>query len=93
MAYDFPPDLIAAQQALDAADAAVNQLAARWPSSLAVLAGEATVPDGLRDELAAAREERLRLLEARDRHTFWAGVDDRYKAGMALWRAARGAAG
>ncbi|MEV8638874.1 hypothetical protein AB0395_45185 [Streptosporangium sp. NPDC051023] len=44
------------------------------PSSVAIVAGEAEVSEEQRAELAEAREARLQVLEALDRHSFWGQV-------------------
>jgi len=45
--------------------------------------------DGDREQLAAARAERLDLIGELDRHTFWKDAGNRFEADMALKRAAR----
>lgn len=86
---DIPEDVIAAQRAYDAADAAVQGVVARMPSGVAIAAGETSIDEELRAELGQVRAERLqRLKELRD-HPWWQQAGDPLKAEAALRRAAR----
>ncbi|GAA3077711.1 hypothetical protein [Streptosporangium carneum] len=51
--------------------------------------GAAEVTEKQRAELAGVREARLVALEVPDRHPWWATVEDRYAARLALRRAAK----
>ncbi|GAA3077735.1 hypothetical protein [Streptosporangium carneum] len=86
--YEFPSDLIEAQQAYWAADARVQEVTDALPSSLAIVSGEAVMSDEQRAELEQVRAARLDALEVLDRHPRWATVEDRYAARLALRRAA-----
>ncbi|MEV0830924.1 MULTISPECIES: hypothetical protein [Streptosporangiaceae] len=88
--YEFPDDLLAAQRAYYKADEHVQEATDEMPSSVDVLAGEAQVSQEQRDELAAARTARLDALDILNRHPFWAAMDNRHAAWMALQKAARG---
>lgn len=86
---DFPQDLIDAQRAYYAAEAEVERVTNALPSSVDVVAGTATFTDKQRAELAAARAERLRLVDILYRHPFREGVDDQHAARLELQRQAR----
>ncbi|WP_436759312.1 hypothetical protein [Streptosporangium sp. V21-05] len=88
--YEIPEDLIEAQRAFYEADERVQAATDAMPSSVAVLAREAAVSEEQREELAAARAERLRLVDVLYRHPWFQTVDDPHKARMALQKAARG---
>ncbi|GAA4221588.1 hypothetical protein FHR32_005147 [Streptosporangium album] len=83
--YEFPPDLLDAQRAYVAAHARVQEVTDALPSSMATLAGEAEVSEEQREELAAARAERLRWVSVLYAdHPWWATVDNPAKARAAL---------
>ena len=86
---DIPPAAIEAQQAYDAANAEAERLTALMPPSVAVAAGEASIPQELRDELEAARSRRLDALDTLRERKRELGGDDPLKAEAALRKAAR----
>jgi|GEM_PF-2849627 len=92
MSDEIPADLLDLQRAFYEADARVQEVADAMPSPVAVLAGEAEVSEGQREELAAARAERLRIVDELYRHPWFTTVDDPHKARMALQKAARSGA-
>ncbi|MEV8634944.1 hypothetical protein AB0395_25145 [Streptosporangium sp. NPDC051023] len=87
--YEFPADLLELQRAYWAADARVLEVTEALPPSPAIVAGEAEISEEQRAELAEAREQRLRALEAMNNHAWWATVPTRYAAWMALQKAAK----
>jgi hypothetical protein len=89
--YELPEDLIEAQRAFYAAEARCAELVAAQPSPVSVAALEAEVGDEQRQALAAAREERLQIVERLHRHPFWSTVDagDKMKVQAKLREAAR----
>ncbi|WP_055477563.1 hypothetical protein [Sphaerimonospora mesophila] len=89
--YDFPSDLIEAQRAFLAADARCEELAQQGPPATAIVEGTAAMPENLRQELEAARAERLRLISVLYGHPFWGEIpqSDWFAARMALREAAQ----
>jgi hypothetical protein len=86
---DLPTDVIEAQRAYDAADARVQELSAALPSSVAVLAGEATWDEKAVADLLEARAERLRMLEVLRDLPWWETVPSKLDAERQLRVAAR----
>lgn len=89
--FDFPADLLDLQRAWYAADARCEEIAASLPRAADVVAGVAEPTDQQRDELAAARAERLRLSGALLGHGWWVTVEAKHRleAKAALRDAAR----
>lgn len=87
--YDFPDDLLQLRRAWLEADARCDEIAARLPSSVDVVALEAEKDEEGIASLVEARSERLELTEEINRHAFWEGCDNRYSAWMALNKAAK----
>lgn len=89
--FDIPADLLELQRAWYAADARCQEISAALPRSADVAAGVAEPTPGQRDELAAARAERLRLTETLLEHGWWATVEKKHRlpAKAALREAAR----
>ncbi|MET8334346.1 hypothetical protein [Streptosporangium canum] len=88
--YEFPPDLIAAQQAFWAAEKRVSKAYAALPSSVDIAAQEADVTEEQQQELDDARAEQGRCIDAIYGHSFWDDVSDKFGAKVALQKAARG---
>lgn len=88
--YDLPEDLIQLKRDFLAADAECREIAEQLPSSVAVLAGEAEPDLGRQAQLDAARARRLEVVRQLYRHEWWATVDNRYQADVALTKAAKG---
>jgi len=90
--YEFPSDLLEAQRAFLAADARVTEINAQMPRPTAIAAGEATIPDELRQAHAGAWAERDRTLDVLYGHSWWMEVprEEHFKARMALRKAAQG---
>lgn len=82
--YTVPGDLIALKQAWREAVDLCGRLAQALPMSSDVLAGRATVTQGQKDELDAARVDQRRLVLEIHRHPWWATVDNRQFADRAL---------
>jgi len=76
MSYELPEDLIALKRDFLAAETRLAGLS----------------EDGSREEWQAAYLDCQRLAVELDGHPYWSGVDNRYKAGMALLSAAKEAA-
>jgi hypothetical protein len=91
--YMLPEDLIEAKRAFYTAEARCQELVDAEPSPTAIIALEAEISDEQREALAAAREERLQIVEQIHRHPFWAGVEagDKMKVQAQLRNAARDA--
>ncbi|MFI7691814.1 hypothetical protein ACIBQ6_22285 [Nonomuraea sp. NPDC049655] len=89
--HELPVDLIEAQRAFYRAEERCAELVAAEPSPVAVAALEAELSDEQRQALAAAREERLQIVERIHRHPFWKDVEagDRIKVQARLREAAR----
>ncbi|WP_329243118.1 hypothetical protein OG417_45340 [Actinoallomurus sp. NBC_01490] len=87
--FRIPGDLIAAQRAYYMAEARCEQIFSAHPRPTDIAAGRAEITDEQRVELAAARGERLRLVEALNDHPWWATVDNRLRAKQALRTAAQ----
>lgn len=87
---DMPAEAIAAQQAFDAADAAVRELVERLPSGVAIAAGEASISDEQRAEVQHARDARLAALHVLRAERAQLGGDNPVKLETALRQAARG---
>ncbi|MEU6710035.1 hypothetical protein ABZ897_01035 [Nonomuraea sp. NPDC046802] len=85
-----PAEAIAAQQAFDAATAEVQRVNALMPSSLAVGAGDASIPDELRAEWKKAWDARMDALWALREAKNWVGNGGPKAAEAALRLAARG---
>ncbi|MGI5273139.1 hypothetical protein ACQEUU_37685 [Nonomuraea sp. CA-218870] len=73
MAYDLPEDLIALKRAFLAAETRLASLS----------------ETGSREDWQAAYQECQRLAVEIDRHPYWATVDNRHSAWMALQAAAK----
>lgn len=76
MSYDLPDHLITLKRDFLAAEARLEELS----------------EDGSREEWQAAYLDCQRLAVELDGHPYWATVDNRYQAGMALLAAAKEAA-
>ncbi|MEV4246946.1 hypothetical protein AB0J63_26475 [Streptosporangium canum] len=87
--YEFPPDLIAAQQAFWKAEQRVSAAYAALPSSVSIAAQEADVTEEQQRELDEARAEQGRCIDAIYGHSFWDDVADKYAAKVALQKAAK----
>lgn len=88
--YNVPADLLDAQRAFYTADELAQEIADAMPSSVAIAAGEATIPDEQRQALEEARAERGRLIDVLyGPHHWWGTVGDKYAARMALQQAAK----
>ncbi|TDD31527.1 hypothetical protein E1286_44820 [Nonomuraea terrae] len=87
--YDLPDDLLQLKVDFLAASAACERIANRIPSHVAVLAMEAEPEPELQAELEAERGRRLDIVMQIHRHDWWATVDNRQKADMALLAAAK----
>lgn len=85
----IPQDVIDAQRAYDAADAAVHKVCEGLPSGAAIAAGEATLSDEQRAELGRVRAERLDRLAALHDNPWWKQAGDPLRAEAALRKAAR----
>ncbi|MEU4576591.1 hypothetical protein [Nonomuraea sp. NPDC023979] len=90
-AYEPPADLLDLRKAFVATEAQLANLRQAHPSPTAIAAGEAELTDEQRVEWAAALDESRRLAEEIHRHSWWATVDNRHSAWMALQSAAVGA--
>ena len=90
--YEFPTDLIDAQQAFQAADAKVAEIHARMPRPTAIAAGEATISDELAQAHEEARAERGRVLDVLYGHPWWLEIprEEHEAARTALRQAAAG---
>ncbi|MDP4501092.1 hypothetical protein [Nonomuraea turcica] len=86
--YEPPSDLIDLRKAFLASEAMLAELRQTHPAPTAIAAGEAELSDDQRVEWAAALDELRRLAEEIGRHAWWAQVDNRHSAWMALRRAA-----
>ncbi|MEU6725446.1 hypothetical protein ABZ917_17200 [Nonomuraea wenchangensis] len=89
MAYDPPADLLALKEQFLAIEARIAELRQTHPAAVAIVAGEAELSDEQRVEWAAAMDESRRLAEEIHRHGWWAEVDNRHSAWMALQKAAK----
>lgn len=87
--YDFPPSLLEAQRAYDAADARVQEVTDALPSSMAVLSGEAEISMEQRQALADARADRLHRLAVLYHDAWWDAVEDQRAARLQLQEAAK----
>jgi hypothetical protein len=89
--FDIPVDLVELQRAWYAADVRCQEISVVLPRAADVVAGVAEPTGQQRDELTAARAERLRLSEALQGHGWWADVEPehRLEAKAALRDAAR----
>ncbi|OPG10571.1 hypothetical protein [Microbispora sp. GKU 823] len=89
--YEFPTDLIEAQRAFLAASIKVAEIDAQYPRPTAIAAGEASIPDELRQAHAEAWAERDRTLDVLYGHSWWMEVPraEHHAARMALRKAAQ----
>jgi hypothetical protein len=88
--YDIPDDLLQLKRDYLAADQRCHEIADGLPSSVSVLAMEMEPDPGGQADLVEARAERLLALEEMNRHSWWSSAGDRYAAGVALMKAAKG---
>jgi hypothetical protein len=86
---EISDEAIAAQQAFDAADAAVHRLRAAEPSGVAIAAGEAEISDEHRAKVQQAREARLAALDVLRAERAKLGGDNPVKIEQAVKKAAR----
>jgi hypothetical protein len=89
MAYDPPADLLSLKRNFLAAEEHLAELRQTHPAPTAIAAREAELTDEQRVEWAAAWDESRRLAEEISRHAWWAQVDNRHSAWMALQQAAK----
>ncbi len=89
--YTFEPELIAAQRDFLTAEARVTEINALMPRPTAIAAGEASIPDELRQAREQAWAEQDRAIAVLYDQQAWEGIprEERVKARMQLKQAAR----